>query len=277
MYTLELNGHDGALAFDEEKCAEAGHRFAQKYQSAEPYPHIAIDDFIPARVLRDLLEEFPDSAGKQYFDRNQERLKYQFHPQDCGPRVRNFLAELNSQAFLSFLSAMTGINGLIADPYFFGGGLHETKRGGHLGVHTDFNIHSKMKVVRRLNLLIYLNDDWDETYGGELELWDRGMTACQHRISPVLGRAVIFNTDLNSFHGHPTPLTCPPERSRRSIATYYYTSPVDGLKALRERGTVFKSRPGSGDRTDWKIIMEHFKDDWTPPAVRRGLFRRRET
>jgi hypothetical protein len=72
-------------------------------------------------------------------------------------------------------------------------------------------------------------------------------------------------------------LTCPPERSRRSIATYYYTSPVDGLKALRERGTVFKSRPGSGDRTDWKIIMEHFKDDWTPPAVRRGLFRRRET
>ena len=87
-------------------------------------------------------------------------------------------AELNGEAFLKFLEEMTGISGLIPDPYFVGGGMHETKRGGHLGVHADFNIHDKLKLERKLNLLIYLNEDWSPEFGGELELWDTGMRAC---------------------------------------------------------------------------------------------------
>src|SRR5206468_2179145 len=97
----------------------------------------------------------------------------------------------------------TGIPGLMPDPYFEGGGLHETKRGGHLGIHADFNIHSQLKVERRLNLLIYLNENWDKTFGGELELWNKDMKECAVRVAPIFGRAVIFNTDLDSFHGHP--------------------------------------------------------------------------
>lgn len=271
MSVLELHDRGGLYAFDEAECTEAGKQLAERYQSAQPFPHIAIDDFVPKSVLHEVLAEFPSSDGHEFFDRDQERFKYQYHPQECGPRVRNLLAELNSQAFLAFLSSMTGIKGLIADPYYLGGGLHETKRGGHLGVHADFNIHNKMKLQRRLNLLIYLNDDWDDSWGGHLELWDREMKGCTEKVAPLIGRAVLFNTDLDSFHGHPDPLACPPERSRRSIATYYYTAPPEGVANLPKRTTVFKERPGSTDRADWKVRAQHFWKDWAPPAVQRMM------
>jgi Rps23 Pro-64 3,4-dihydroxylase Tpa1-like proline 4-hydroxylase len=177
--------------------------------------------------------------------------------------------ELNSPPILKFLEAMTGIEALIADPYYEGGGLHEIKRGGHLGVHADFNIHKGMNVERRLNLLVYLNDDWDQDYGGALEFWDKDMKACRHRVAPTIGRAVVFNTGLDSFHGHPDPLNCPPERSRRSIATYYYTARADVMSAVPDRTTVFRPRPASGDRSDRRVQFDRFLRDWVPPRLYR--------
>ena len=182
--------------------------------------------------------------------------------------MRNLLAELNGEPFIAFLKEMTGIEGLVSDPYFNGGGLHETLAGGHLSVHADFNIHGETKLERRLNLLIYLNDDWSPEYGGELELWDKKMRAAAHSIAPVMARAVVFNTTLKSFHGQPNPLTCPPDRSRRSIATYYYTA-VAAKADMPVRTTTFQQRPGSGDRPDWQVRYLHLVEDWVPPRMQR--------
>ena len=122
---------------------------------------------------------------------------------------------------------------------------------------------------RRLNLLIYVNDDWPTEYGGELELWDREMKACVHRVPPKIGNCVVFNTALDSYHGQPDPVRCPPDRGRRSIATYYYTAPDDGILKLPERSTVFKTRPGKGDSEDRKVQLDHFLRDWVPPRLYR--------
>lgn len=253
------------LALDPDECRALGRSLSERYRSAVPFPHIVIDDFIDDDVLSKVIAEFPANEHKSYFDRDQERLKFQFNPREVSSGlVRNLFAELNGEAFLGFLEEMTGIQGLISDPYFEGGGLHETKRGGHLGVHADFNIHGRLKVERKLNLLVYLNRDWSPEYGGQLELWDREMNECVVRVEPIFGRAVIFNTDLDSFHGHPEPLTCPAERSRRSIATYYYSAPEEGLAALPRRTTNFQARPGSQDKTDWQIRRRHFVNDWVP-------------
>jgi len=267
---LRLSRINGYLALDADECRDLGRSLSGQYRSAQPFPHIVLDDFIDAEVLKAVLAEFPSSTDKEFFDRDQERFKFQFRPgQIQSGLIRNLFAELNGQAFLGFLEQMTGISGLIPDPHYDGGGLHETKRGGHLGVHADFNIHDQLKLERRLNLLVYLNEDWEEDYGGQLELWDREMKQCVVRVPPLFGRAVIFNTDLDSFHGHPDPLNCPPERSRRSIATYYYSAAEDGLNALPKRTTNFRARPGSGDRTDWKIRRYHFVNDWVPPKLQR--------
>jgi Rps23 Pro-64 3,4-dihydroxylase Tpa1-like proline 4-hydroxylase len=271
---LHFSRANDYLSLNPDESREFGRSLADRYQHASPFPHIVIDDFMDPDVLRSVLADFPSSGDKKYFDRDQERLKFQYQPLEVSSGLtRNLFAELNSQAFLGFLEEMTGIKGLVSDPYYEGGGLHETKRGGHLGVHADFNAHSKLKLERKLNLLIYLNEDWQPEYGGQLELWDREMKECVVRVEPLFGRAVLFNTDLDSFHGHPDPLNCPPDRSRRSIATYYYAAFDDGYVAAPKRDTNFQARPGSGDKTDWQIRRRHFVNDWVPPKLQRIALR----
>lgn len=261
---------DGYLRFDEDQCRAAGRALADEYQNAQPFPSIMIDDLLDKDLLRYVAGHYPSLENKIFFDRDQERLKYQFAAHEIPDgRIRNLLAELNSQAFLGFLEEMTGITGLIADPYFSGGGLHLTKRGGHLSVHADFNIHKRMRLERRLNLLVYLNDDWLPEYGGELELWDKAMTHCERSVAPLIGRAVVFNTNADSFHGHPDPLACPPDRDRRSIATYYYTALVDGVDIPPARTTVFQTRPNSRDAKDRKVWVDHAIGDWVPPRLQK--------
>lgn len=270
MPILDLNETGSYLHFDRNQCVAEGKARADLYQNAEPFPHIVMEDFISKDVLRRVIDEFPDREGREHFDRAQERFKFQFNPNTVmSGVVRNLLAELNGEPFLAFLSEMTGIPGLIPDAYYNGGGLHETLSGGHLSIHADFNRHKQMNVSRRLNLLIYLNDDWPESYGGHLELWDKKMRQAAHRILPVLGRAVVFSTDLQSFHGQPDPLPCPPERTRRSIATYYYTAlPVEKADTP-VRTTTFQTRPSSGDKTDWRVKYRHFVQDWVPAKLQR--------
>ena len=271
---LNLQSLNGYLAFDEDECRRVGRAHADAYRQAEPFPHIMFETFLDSAVLGRVIEEFPSNKDKAFFDRDQERFKYQFRPQEVASGVvRNLFAELNSEAFIAFLEELTGIDGLIADPHFEGGGLHETKRGGHLGVHADFNVHGRLNLERRLNLLIYLNDDWDEEFGGNLELWNTGMTECAVKVEPRFGRAVIFSTNLDSFHGHPDPLNCPADRSRRSIATYYYTAPDDGIASLPQRTTNFQRRPGGGDKKDWQVKRYHFVKDWVPPKLQRLALR----
>ena len=274
MPLMNLVGESADVQFDEQHCRELGASLHEQYASAEPFPHIVMDDFVSSDFLRPLIGNYPSRDGKSHFDRDQERLKYQYGPWEVAdPALRNLLIQLNSRAFVKFLEKLSGIKGLIPDPHYSGGGLHETLPGGHLSVHADFNVHGVLKLERRLNFLLYLNDDWDPDFGGQLELWDREMRACQSRIDPVLGRAVVFNTSLDSFHGHPDPLKCPEGRSRRSIATYYYTAPEDGIAALPKRTTVFKARSQTGDKKDWKVGVDHFVNDWVPFRLQ-GLARK---
>jgi Rps23 Pro-64 3,4-dihydroxylase Tpa1-like proline 4-hydroxylase len=267
---LRMSVTENYRHFVEDECRAAGRRLAQDYQSAAPFPHIVIDNFLSSELLRAIHTSFPSIADKRYFDRSQERFKYQFHADETSSGlVRNLFAELNGRAFLGFLEEMTGIQGLISDPYLAGGGLHLTRSGGHLGVHADFNVHDPMHVERRLNLLVYLNDDWPTEFGGALELWDREMKGCAKKVEPIMGRAVVFSTNLDSFHGHPEPLSCPPDRDRRSIATYYYTALSEAGASAPIRSTTFQVRPGSDDQTDWAIKVDHVIRDWVPPKLQR--------
>jgi len=162
------------------------------------------------------------------------------------------LHQLNSSTFLNFLESLTGIQGIIPDPHFNGGGLHQIERGGYLKIHVDFNRHKRLKLDRRLNLLLYLNRDWQEEYGGHLELWDRDMNRCHQRILPIFNRCVIFNTNDFSYHGHPDPITCPEGMTRKSLALYYYSNgrPADELQdsgGKEAHSTIFRARTADED------------------------------
>ena len=265
---------DDVAIFDRDQCAAAGAALHDRYAAAQPFPHIVLDDFCDADVLRGLLEEWPATGERVAYDRAQERLKYEWQPANLhSPRLRAFLAELNAEPMMRFIEALTGIEKLIADPYYAGGGLHETRAGGHLGIHADFNVHTGLNLLRRVNLLIYLNDDWQPEWNGNLELWSRDMKERRVTAAPKMGSAVIFNTDLDSFHGVPDPVACPPDRSRRSIAMYYYTAAKDGLAAVPLRTTTFRNRPASPDKTDWRVGARHLMQDLMPPALYRAIKR----
>jgi Rps23 Pro-64 3,4-dihydroxylase Tpa1-like proline 4-hydroxylase len=221
-----------------------------QYRAAEPFPHICLDGLFDEKVLESLLDDFPATQNTSWRKSEEEQRLYQ-HRKLQLPRVlelssgtRDFVLRLNSPDFLDFLEKLTGIEGLIPDPYFEGAGLHQIEKGGYLKVHADFNWHKKLKLHRRLNLLLYLNKDWKEEYGGHLEVWDRGMKRCVKRYLPIFNRTIIFNTTDFSYHGHPEPLNCPEERSRRSLSLYYYSSdrPADEISA--EHNTLYRARPG---------------------------------
>jgi Rps23 Pro-64 3,4-dihydroxylase Tpa1-like proline 4-hydroxylase len=241
---LTLRRDDSFFELDRAQCKAVGQRLHDQYLSAAPYPHIVIDDFLSKDVMRQIVSEFPARIDGRFSD-DFSQLKTGYSLSKIrSAYINDFLSALNSAAFIVFLEQLTGIKGLVTDAHYTGGGLHETKRGGHLSIHADFNIHPHTKLLRRLNLILFLNEEWQPEWGGDLELWDQGMKACQLSVAPVIGRAVIFNTDSNNYHGHPDPLACPPEVMRRSIALYYYSLPK---KIALPHTTLFQARPGSND------------------------------
>jgi Rps23 Pro-64 3,4-dihydroxylase Tpa1-like proline 4-hydroxylase len=140
------------------------------------------------------------------------------------------------------MSDLIGIPNLIYDPNLIGGGIHETNSGGHVDVHLDFNYIKEKNLHRRLNILIYFNKDWQEEYGGYLDIWDRDIKKCYGAFSPIFNRICGFATSEISFHGV-TPLTCPPNVMRRSFACYYYTKKAPAGWDGEYHSTVFKARP----------------------------------
>lgn len=219
--------------------------YRKVYSQAKPFPHVVIDNFLPESLLDSILDEFPqvNSIDWQKFDNTAEKKLASQHELQMGDMTRLLLYQLNSSVFVDFLENLTGINGIVPDPHFIGGGLHQIERGGYLKMHVDFNRHDRLRLDRRLNLLIYLNKNWQEDYGGYLEFWDRKMTQCEKKILPIFNRCVVFNTTDFSYHGHPEPLTCPEGQTRKSLALYYYTNgrPADELS--KAHTSKFRARP----------------------------------
>lgn len=220
------------------------HALHPRYVQAQPFPHVALDGLFDEAVLEGVLAELqgPGEVEWQVFDNPREKKRGFRHGSELGPRLTDFMWRMSSPPVLELLEALTGIEGLIPDPYFGGGGPHQIERGGFLKIHADFNFHPKLRLDRRLNVLVYLNQGWREEYGGHLELWDREMTRAMTRILPVFNRTVIFSTTDTSYHGHPTPLTCPPGWSRKSVSFYYYTNGRPEEERSAPHDTLFQKR-----------------------------------
>ena len=263
--------------FDEAAAIAAGASLRAAYAAADPFPHVVIDEFLPRPLAERLLADFPPrELARVVRMEAAEYSKRGYRPDDLGNRdCRELFYAFNSRPFLSFLESLTGIGGLIPDPYFDGGGYHEISPGGKLNLHADFNLNTRLNLRRRLNVLVYLNKDWDPSYGGNLELWDRRMQRCVVSVAPLFNRGVVFNTDDDSYHGHPEPLTCPQSRSRRSVALYYYTASPSIRDELAEHTTRFQRRPGSHDDVGAKNRIRELVRDVTPPVVMRALARMR--
>ena len=215
------------------------------YRAAQPFPHLVLDDVLVPEVFDRATAEFPepgDEFWKGYLHVNETKYS-NTSPDTWGPTLQRVAQEFCSERFVDFLERLTGIDNLMADWTMDGGGLHQTLAGGHLNIHADFSTHHEHPDwARRVNILLYLNPEWPAEWGGELELWDSDMAACQQTVKPAGNRMLVFTTAHDTYHGHPDPLTCPPGVARKSLALYYFTQDD---RAVR-RATAYQARPHEG-------------------------------
>ena len=203
-----------------------------EYNQAQPFPHIVIDNFLPPSILNGVIDDFRNhnNWGWDNSDYSKDhQVKKFFSPWNNDGdttlpiNTKLILNYFNSPDVISMLEKLTGIEGLIADPTLLGGGMHKIESGGKLSIHADSRKHAVTNNYRRINLLVYLNKDWNKEWGGSLQLWDKDMTTMVQDIQPLFNRVVIFNTGADTYHGHPHPLNTPNGMSRISLALYYYT------------------------------------------------------
>jgi hypothetical protein len=235
----------GLFFFDRTELLSLARSRREEFASAEPFPHVVFDGIVPDEVLVRVLSEFPDSSDQRWFRFDHSKSHKLAMNEDwlAGPNTRQLLAQFNSLAFIDFLEALTGVNDLIPDPHFSGGGLHQIETGGFLKIHTDFNVHPVLELDRRINVIIYLNRNWEPDWGGQLELWNVEMT--EHlKIEPLFNRMIVFDTSDTSKHGHPDPLASPQGVSRRSLAFYYYTHGGPEEEPAVAHQTKHFQRPG---------------------------------
>ena len=253
------------MYFDYDRLTKLATDNSEQYQSADPFPYIALDDIAHADKLQGVLDAFPTPEQLTFYKyENPLEKKLAMDQLSKLPEpIVQILLEMNSAPFLNFLEKLSGIEGLIPDPYYRGGGIHQIERGGKLDVHIDFNIHPKLKLQRRLNVLLYLNQDWDESYGGHFELW-RGhkegtkhvLDECTDKILPIFNRFAMFSTSEKSYHGHPERLACPEDRTRKSIALYYYTVDRPDDEKADAHSTTFIKRPEDADDAEIEKMRE---------------------
>lgn len=248
----------------------AAEPLAEIYRARTPYPYGCFDNFLPTEVVERVREELrllPEAESM--FNRPQEKLKSSFLPERLPPYTRNLFYALNSRPFLVFLEELTCIQGLIPDPYFSGGGVHVVANGGHLDIHADFNHHGKLNLERRINVLIYINKDWREEWGGSFEVWNKSMTEQVAKFAPLFNRMCCFNIGSDTFHGNPDPVNHTDGEPRMSLALYHYTATWD--HARKAHSTLFKPRPGAADEKDRVESRHAILKDILPPVLYRQI------
>jgi len=212
--------------FDDPAYARLALDKAKQYQSAAPFPNIVLDNFLPVPLARNLAAAFPGPEDISWVERDNanNRRRYQHDETLVPPTLRQMLRELNSRQFVLFLETLTGIESLLPDPYFIGGGVHISGTGDFLKIHADFNWHHKLQAYRRVNALLYFSDDWQPEWKGAIEFWNKDMTNVVASALPIFNRMVVFSTGEHSNHGQREPNECPIGTYRKVLNLYYYTS-----------------------------------------------------
>lgn len=217
-----------------------------EWNSKKPFRYFSVDEFLVPDWAEKILSNYPKPdvnwESTTYINQKNKFQKTKF---EAGSIFNKVFEEMNHPEFLSLLSEMTGIENLIPDNELFGGGLHQSIKGAFLDVHIDYNFHPETKLHRRLNILVYMNKDWEDQFEGHLELWDMDKKELLEKIAPLFNRMAMFETNELSWHGHPHKLNTPDGVSRKSMAAYYYTKERDDVKDVSEHNTKYINTTGA--------------------------------
>jgi Rps23 Pro-64 3,4-dihydroxylase Tpa1-like proline 4-hydroxylase len=209
------------------------------YQDRHPFPYAYFDGLFNAEILKKVNKEI-DEPNFELDRRDDDGIQIKVRSdyadnESLSPNIKEVFQVINGGKFMKQLSRLTGIEGLISDPYFDGGGVNIIENKGTLAVHIDGTTQERMQVCRRVNVILFLNESWDADWNGMHEQWDftrKDLSptdpaqdwVCVRKILPKFNRLYVFTTNDNSWHGHAGSLKLPNGIERRSLIAYYYTS-----------------------------------------------------
>lgn len=216
----------------------------------DPYQHLVVDDIFSDELAKSCLANFPDVNDPSWDIANHEGIEVKARTKwadefDIPDGLVDAIRVLNSAPVLRAMSARFGIPKLMPDPYFTGGGLNFTPRSGLLDVHVDGNYHDASGMNRRMNALVYLNPDWQPSWGGEFGVYETDGETLVKSIAPLMNRLVLFDSHDKSYHGLPNPIQFPDDSPRRSIILYYYTvasRPADLVSVEAPHSALWRSK-----------------------------------
>ena len=220
---------------------------ARQFSTAQPFRHVVIEPFLDPEFCQELIAQFPPfETGDARNEKGELAGKSVIGDiAPLGPAYDRFDRLMRDADFLALIGCITGIAGLLYDEDYIGGGTHENRDGQELDSHVDFNFHPRFGWHRRLNLIVFLNSEWQESWGGSLELLrEPGSDADRRVVLPLANRAVIFETTEASWHGFPV-IRTPAGRgiSRKSLAVYFYTHDRPAAEIAPSHGTYYYQRP----------------------------------
>jgi Rps23 Pro-64 3,4-dihydroxylase Tpa1-like proline 4-hydroxylase len=233
----------------------------QQFNAQTPFRWFTIPNFLDDDFAREVLAAYPsfDQAqkdGLEFRTVNEQKKVQITDSAKFPPAVKRLSDALASEKWLEDLAYITNMPRLLADQKLEGGGMHITGAGGRLDVHVDFNYLEERQLHRRLNILVYLNPEWPDAWGGNIELWDPEVKNRLQSFAPLLNRCVVFETNEISYHGV-SPVTCPADKARRSFAAYYYTAEAPAGWKGQTHSTVFRARPEERLRGYVLMPLEH--------------------
>jgi len=242
-------------------------KLQNKFRSAKPYPHIIIDDFFKKEVAENIFRELSEFDYKKnntvHYDNPIENKFACNHYDRFPPNIYNAFIFLNSEMFVNIIKQISSTEKVYVDVGLHGGGMHFHEKGGKLNIHQDYSIHPKIKLKRKFNLIIYMTEQWKESYKGHLEMWSHDKETneprnCVKKILPKYNRAVLFDTTHNSWHGLPEETESPEDIVRQSLAIYYLTE-ADKDTNKRPRALFVPTLKQRNDIKVKKLIEERTK------------------
>jgi Rps23 Pro-64 3,4-dihydroxylase Tpa1-like proline 4-hydroxylase len=225
-----------------------------KFETAEPFNHVVIDNFFTDEVARNIFKDMPgyDSDLDAKYDNAIEKKRTVQNWTKFSKNIYTAMTELVSQEFTKHLRYMTNEPELVADFGLSGGGIHLHQSGDYLNVHLDYDIHPKLDMKRKLNIIVYLNPNWKEEWGGNLGMWSHDSITSQPKelissYAPIFNRAIVFDTTQNSWHGVTEGITAPDGEYRKSLALYYLI-PTTDLDNKRQKALFVPRQEQKGDK-----------------------------
>ena len=223
-----------------------------------PFDHWIIPNFFDYKVAKSLENDFFKYNSDIWNTNYKNPLEVKRTITDWSRFPSNIYKVFDyfcSENFLNYIKQLTGITNLYPDFGLHGAGMHISPQGGKLNIHKDYSVHPKLGLQRKLNLIVYLNENWEKTWGGSLELWSNNTDTNEPLnkekiIDPIFNTAVLFDTTQNSWHGLPDPITCPDTEFRKSIAFYWLTD----LNEAAEKNTKALFVPTEEQKNNQEVL-----------------------